>query len=705
MSTPTSSLTISASDIAQLASVGRSTVSNWRQRHDDFPKPVAGSAASPRFDAGEIRTWLKANGKDVQDLSADRTLWSAMDVWRGVASPEAVGGFASALITWRYVSDPDSPGFDDTLPPQTTWSRLREVVDTSDLIDRIEYGMHAYETSHPERGPLFAAFTRGRMGNLRSEMEQRSGLLLRFFDALSTFDATRIGEAFVAFQDRLTNTARRGYDESATSTALVDLVATLAMSVPGSVHDPVTGSGRMLLAVGSQGQGRATLTGQDINADACAQANQRALVTGHDNVTVRQGDVFQTDYFDRGLAQVVVMDPPYGLSYHHHERLYLDPRLPYGPPPKSSMDTAWLQLAQWYLGNGGRAFVLQPQGSAFQGGAAGRIRAAMLQDGTVEAVVALPGGLASHTQIPLNLWVLARPRETSDPGRVLLLDQSQTKDIDPDTIAEALQGWRDGRVVPTSLPARAITVAEILANEADVTPQRWISAAGGTPNLLEVRAHVEALHRAVAETRPLDKLSSASLTARKRAPKLVTVSDLVKAGSLTVLKANERVREADYSTEGTPVVTGAWIRGDEGQPRRINLSILEHAPVITRPGDVLVQNTGGLAARVDIEGGQALLSPSFQLLRLKSDVVRPYFLAEFLVTISNKRQAKGAAIQRIRLQDMKLPLLPQDEQDRVLERIAEIRSLQTAAQAVLQAASNTRDDLVEAIAAGVVEIT
>ena len=75
MSTPTNNLTISASDIAQLAGVGRSTVSNWRARHEDFPEPVAGSAASPRFDAAAVRAWLTTYGKEVKGLSADRTLW------------------------------------------------------------------------------------------------------------------------------------------------------------------------------------------------------------------------------------------------------------------------------------------------------------------------------------------------------------------------------------------------------------------------------------------------------------------------------------------------------------------------------------------------------------------------------------------------------------------------------------------------------
>src|SRR6476620_12094331 len=135
MSTPDISLTITASDIAQLAGVGRSTVSNWRQRHDDFPKPVAGSAASPRFQAAAVRAWLKINGRDVKDLPADSAIWSATDIVRGIAALDDMGGLTGSLIAWRYVSDPASLGFDENLPDDTHWPQLRDASAANEIID------------------------------------------------------------------------------------------------------------------------------------------------------------------------------------------------------------------------------------------------------------------------------------------------------------------------------------------------------------------------------------------------------------------------------------------------------------------------------------------------------------------------------------------------------------------------------------------
>jgi hypothetical protein len=54
---------VAAADIARLAGVGRSAVSNWRRRYAGFPPPVAGTPASPLFALAEVEAWLRAEGR------------------------------------------------------------------------------------------------------------------------------------------------------------------------------------------------------------------------------------------------------------------------------------------------------------------------------------------------------------------------------------------------------------------------------------------------------------------------------------------------------------------------------------------------------------------------------------------------------------------------------------------------------------------
>jgi hypothetical protein len=60
---------VTSSDIARLAGVRRTAVSNWRRRHADFPQPVGGPPSSPTFALPEIEAWLQANGRQTAEES------------------------------------------------------------------------------------------------------------------------------------------------------------------------------------------------------------------------------------------------------------------------------------------------------------------------------------------------------------------------------------------------------------------------------------------------------------------------------------------------------------------------------------------------------------------------------------------------------------------------------------------------------------
>jgi hypothetical protein len=64
--------TVSAADIARLAEVGRTAVSNWRRRYADFPQPVGGTPASPLFALTEVEVWLRGQRKLLEVPLAER---------------------------------------------------------------------------------------------------------------------------------------------------------------------------------------------------------------------------------------------------------------------------------------------------------------------------------------------------------------------------------------------------------------------------------------------------------------------------------------------------------------------------------------------------------------------------------------------------------------------------------------------------------
>ncbi|MFC0582482.1 N-6 DNA methylase [Micrococcoides hystricis] len=696
-------VTLTPSDIAQMAGVGLSTVSNWRSRHDDFPGPVSGSGSSRRFDADAVRAWLKLHGKKIQELSADSVLWNLMSQWRPLTSVEEAAGMVSAFLVWRAVSDPTSPRFAGNLSEAAQWPALFQHSDDEDLAAAVQTSVREYQEKREDKYRTVFEDLLAQLDGLVGRPDGTTANALKFtLNTINSFKAEELGQIYMAFQDRVTQSLHRGYDDYSTSQDLIDVLVAVSKDIPGSVHDPAVGSGRLLFAVGNHGDDRKHLTGQEMLPNVYRQALQHALVSGQNNVHLELGDVFSTDYFDPSCAQVVVVDPPYAMSYRDHDQLALDHRLPYGTPPRSTIDTAWLQLAIWYLGSNGRAFVIQPSGSSYMRGSAD-IRANMLKSGTIEAVVSLPAGVAGRTKIPVDLWVLARPGEVADPDKVLLIDRTDQEQLDPEAIAKTLREWRTEGKEPAEKHAGIFTVSDILEKESILTPQRWIAYQDDSVSLESVIADLEALHET---TRVLDTvtLDPVALVPAPHTPTLGSVSDLVKAGSVKVLRNRSRRSDADEAENGLPVIDGAWIHGKSGVQQKVDPESLTGEPLITEPGDVVLQNTGGLAARVDDEGGQLVLSPTLHVLRLQDDRFLPEYLAEMLVSSVNRRQAMGAAIQRVRLEDLQIASLSMNDQQQLVTQFDTVRQLQAAAQELLDAASTARDALVDGVTSGVIKI-
>ncbi|MGW4488638.1 HsdM family class I SAM-dependent methyltransferase [Amycolatopsis sp. NPDC004368] len=87
--------TVSAADIARLAGVRRAAVSNWRRRHEDFPRPVGGTASSPLFSLPAVQEWLSGRGRPVELAPIDqawqrlRALGDDLDLGERVADAGA----------------------------------------------------------------------------------------------------------------------------------------------------------------------------------------------------------------------------------------------------------------------------------------------------------------------------------------------------------------------------------------------------------------------------------------------------------------------------------------------------------------------------------------------------------------------------------------------------------------------------------------
>ncbi|GGN18095.1 putative RNA methylase/putative DNA-binding transcriptional regulator AlpA [Actinoplanes campanulatus] len=348
--------------------------------------------------------------------------------------PEPVGGGRNALFALSEI---------------TGWlDRQRKNTDVSDEVLiwqelRARYG-EDMTAGVAEIAELLTA------GESAGRLDEPSRLRLRDMAA-----ATSPADVVAGFTERLIASGA-----ALTTRHLARAVAHVAGDVTGTVFDPAAGAGSLLLACVNRPGVR--LTGQDGNPAAARLARARAVLAGAE-LEMRIGDSFQQDAWPGLRADLVVCDPPAGLTDWGRDSLMLDRRWEFGIPTKAESELAWLQHCYAHTAPGGRVVFVMPPSVAYRR-AGKRIRSELLRGGVLEQIVALPPGLvASHAQ-PVHLWVLRRPTDGERPAAEIRLTDLTHADPDEPFAAEPR-------------PAVDVPVIDLLDENVDLTPAAHIPVA------------------------------------------------------------------------------------------------------------------------------------------------------------------------------------------------------------------------------------
>ncbi|GAB3997471.1 N-6 DNA methylase [Glycomyces albus] len=87
--------TITLTDLARLAGVGRNAVSNWRRREPDFPDPIDRASHRPRFRLDQIERWAAEHDRPLAVTGADRLWFSLQSTLSPDEALEAIGAAMS----------------------------------------------------------------------------------------------------------------------------------------------------------------------------------------------------------------------------------------------------------------------------------------------------------------------------------------------------------------------------------------------------------------------------------------------------------------------------------------------------------------------------------------------------------------------------------------------------------------------------------
>ncbi|MGQ4730021.1 N-6 DNA methylase [Streptomyces sp. Ju416(a)] len=258
--------------------------------------------------------------------------------------------------------------------------------------------------------------------------------------------------------ERFVDSARRAGSDQVTPERIVRAVRHFAPVPPSgaTVFDPACGIGLLLLSVASGTDARCC--GQESDADSARFAQLRADLLECTRVTVVEGDSLRADAWPDLRADLVVCDPPAGVTEWGREELLLDSRWELGTPSKAEGELAWLQHAYAHTEPGGHVLMVMPASVAYRK-AGRRIRAELVRRGILRQVVALPPGVATSHALPVHIWCLRRPDGTGDA------DTRHTV-----RMVDLTGNSPDGSLDPRPEQIAEVPLIELLDDTVDLTP-------------------------------------------------------------------------------------------------------------------------------------------------------------------------------------------------------------------------------------------
>ncbi|BBJ39940.1 SAM-dependent methyltransferase [Streptomyces antimycoticus] len=258
--------------------------------------------------------------------------------------------------------------------------------------------------------------------------------------------------------ERFMDSARRTGSDQVTPDRVVRAVCHFTPELPNdsTVFDPACGIGVLLLSVASKSG--VCCRGQEMDADSARFAQLRADLLGRSDVLVLAGDSLRADAWPDLKADLVVCDPPAGVTEWGREELLLDSRWELGTPSKAEGELAWLQHSYAHTEPGGHVLMVMPASVAYRK-AGRRIRAELVRRGIVRQVVALPPGTATSHALPVHLWCLRRPENTG------AADAHHTV-----RMVDLTGNSPDGSLEPRPDQVADVPLIELLDDTVDLTP-------------------------------------------------------------------------------------------------------------------------------------------------------------------------------------------------------------------------------------------
>ncbi|MBI3230711.1 MAG: SAM-dependent DNA methyltransferase [Burkholderiales bacterium] len=396
------------------------------------------------------------HSKDIDQDVINRTIWEACDTFRGTVDASIYKNYVLTMLFLKYISDVWIDHHANNLGP-IAHLQIFALPDAANFYTLYEQRQHSGNGARLDRAlKLIEQHNRDTLQGvfegisfnitgLKDPHKQDSLLrhLLEDF-AKPALDLRPsqvgivdvIGNAYEFLIKNFASDSGKKAGEFYTPAEISHLIARLVAPQTGeTIYDPACGSGSLLMKCSRLIRQNANaedyqLFGQESMPSTWALAKKNMFLHGEINHRIEQGDTLRSPKFlhpDGSLMQfdAVVANPPFSLDKWGEEEARTDrwQRFARGVPPKNIGDYAFiLHMVESMKPDTGRMAVVVASGVLFRGGVEGKIRAKLVTENLIDAVISLPGKVFFGTDLAASILLLKRQRSTQD---VLFIDDLQ----------------------------------------------------------------------------------------------------------------------------------------------------------------------------------------------------------------------------------------------------------------------------------------
>ncbi|TMP72740.1 type I restriction-modification system subunit M [Pseudoalteromonas sp. S1609] len=398
----------------------------------------------------------------------NKAVWAACDTFRGTVDPSTYKDFILTMLFLKYISDVYQDEYDKlleqygdqpdlihammakqrfVLPKGASFWDLYEERHKAGNGQRIDQALHAIEEANGGKlKNVFQdiSFNTDKLGQEKQKNDILRHILEDFGKEVLNLRPSRvgsldiIGNAYEYLIKHFAASSGKSAGEFYTPPEVSDLLAAILDPQEGDqICDPACGSGSLLMKCGRMirnnfnGSKKYALFGQEAIGSTWALAKMNMFLHGEDNHRIEWGDTIRhpmlLDKDGTGLLHfdIVTANPPFSLDKWGFEGAANDEfgRFRRGVPPKTKGDYAFIShMVETLKPESGRMGVVVPHGVLFRGAAEGKIRAQLIEENLLDAVIGLPEKLFFGTGIPAAILIFKKQKTDN---KFLFIDGSR----------------------------------------------------------------------------------------------------------------------------------------------------------------------------------------------------------------------------------------------------------------------------------------